>query len=201
MECLNLVLKTAFFLCACTSIVLISSFLLLHVTKLRKASLKFYLSCCRLLRVNATKTRSLQHHPVYRGWTHSNGPGRNPLCKDFQGEVTTQHHLQKDWETQFHQQAGKRQMPCLICMNHTGPRTSTSSFSAKMSLAPEAPWSFKCRRRQSTPSATSWRKPGSLWTWLCPAHHPRNHATSTSSASAPLQVCEHPDQDSGGLLC
>lgn len=51
----------------------------------------------------------LQHRPVHWGRAHPHGAGGNPLCKDFQGEVTPQHDLQKDWEAQFHQQAGKRQ--------------------------------------------------------------------------------------------
>ena len=58
-------IKNSIFLCACPS-VLISSFLLLCVNKLKKTALKFDLSYCRLLQVNAMKTPKFTTSPCVR---------------------------------------------------------------------------------------------------------------------------------------
>lgn len=183
MERLNLVWEQHFPLYACLCVLMASS-LLFCGNGLKATNLKLDLSYCRLLQVNAMRTLKFITSPSALGM-NSLSWGRQKSCTQRLSRRSHDSTLSSKRLGSSIRSASWEKAKCRAWFAWiTGPMKALACHSsARADLAPGVPWSFRCRRA-NTPSATLWRKPGSPWTWLCPALHPGTRMTSTSSARA-----------------
>lgn len=148
----------------CLHTVLISSFLLLHVTIMK--TLKFYLSCCRLgFGWNATKTPGLQHHPVYRDELTLNGQAESLMQRLSREKSRPNTIFKKIGKLNSISKLGKGAKCPAPFAWITGPtRASASRSSARVGLAPGPP---ELQMQEGEYHPQHREKTGSLWTRDC----------------------------------